>query len=83
MSEMTLFSSSYGIVTRKRSKHLITCVCGVICHSESSELYRKISLMIYCDSFERYGVEVILLDYIIIGPLLRGGKGRPSVYTSI
>lgn len=27
--------------------------------------------MIYCDSFERYGLEVILLDYVITGPLLQ------------
>lgn len=46
-------------------------------HSESSELYRKINLMIYCDSFERYGGEVILLEYIIIGHVIAGG-GRAT-----
>lgn len=30
--------------------------------------------MIYCDSFERYGVELISLEYIIIGPLIRVGE---------
>lgn len=41
--------------------------------------------MIYCDSFERYGMELISLEYIIIGPLMRGGESgrRKSMYKSI